>query len=178
MELQLPKIGDVAFEQAWGDLVCQAVLVEVEELESYAQGRILQNGTARWSSPRVETNDGDLSFGTWADGNGLPVLFDDIDGDGQVEMVAMVPKADMTPTRYRIFRWDGHSLMLLRRASLVRQEGGEFRWTEVDPEDESPKIWVDYFEGHTAHLVQRRRATYSRSSMQVKSFPDGFLEVC
>lgn len=176
MELELPKVGDLVFSQSWRDLTCQAVLVEVEELESYAQVSILKDGVTLWASPRVATNDLELSFGTWADGNGLPILFDDIDSDGQVELIAMVPKADMTPTRYRLFRWDGQRPVLLRTASLVRDENAAFRWTEVDPEDESPMIWIDYFESGLAYLVQRRRATFTRSSVAVKPTASGFLE--
>jgi hypothetical protein len=177
MELDFPKVGDVAFEQAWNGIVCQALLVEAEEWESYAQIRITQEGTLRWSSPRVETNDVDMAFGTWADGNGLPTHFEDLDCDGNPEMLAMTPKADMSPTIYRVFRWNGDKLSLVRRASLVRQENGDFHWTEVDPEDEGQLAWIDYFMDGKAQVVHRRRATFTRSSVVVKPTPRGFAAV-
>lgn len=175
MEEELPKVGDVVFDKAWGETSCQAELIEVEDLESYARVRILESGAVRWESPRVESNDEDLSFGTWYDGNGLPCVFEDIDGDGRPEMLASVPKADLTPTVFRVFRWDGQSMTLLRREALLRDESGAFVWSELDPDDEDQRVWIDYFENDVAHVVHRRRATVSRSTLQVKPSAKGFV---
>jgi hypothetical protein len=176
MEKDIPKVGDLAFGQVWRDSTCQALLVEVDDVESYAQVTISQNGSVLWSSPKVEFHDHDFAFGTWYDGNGLPFLFDDIDGDGQPELLATVPKGDLTPTVFRVFRWDGQTLSLLRKSSLLRDHNGDFVWTEVDPQDESQLIWIDYFEDGLAQVVHRRRATISRSTVMVKAVPRGFVE--
>ena len=176
METEIPKVGDVAFDQIWRGTACQAVLVEVDEVESYAQVTISRNDSVLWSSPKVELNDHDFAFGSWYDGNGLPNLFDDIDGDGHPELLASVPKGDLTPTVFRVFRWDGQTLSLLRKSSLLRDGNGDFVWTEVDPQDESQMTWIDYFEDGLAQVVRRRRATISRSTVMVKAVPRGFVE--
>ena len=176
-KIEPPNVGDVVFDKAWGDASCQALLTEVEDLESYAQVRILEGGALRWSSPRVESNDQELSFGTWYDGNGLPCVFEDIDGDGHPEILASIPKADLTPTVFRVFRWDGQSLSLVRRSSLVHQDKGAFCWTEDEPDDDQSCAWIDYFEDGVAHVVHRRRATVTRRTVPVKPSAKGFVEV-
>lgn len=175
-KLQVPKVGDLVFEGRWRDTICQARLIEVDEMESYAQLSLIDDGTIVWSSPKVDRNDHELAFGTWYEGNGLPLSFDDIDGDGFPELLAPVPKADLTPTEFRVFRWDGHQLQLVRKAALVRsdEDSDGFSWTEVDPEEFGPLVWIDDLEGAIAHVVHRRRATVTRRTLSVAATPTGF----
>lgn len=173
-QLQLPEVGQVAFSQTVEETECRAVLVEVEEYQSYARLDMIVNGEVVWSSPAVDRNDHDLAFGTWYDGNGLPSWLGDIDGDGKLEVLASIPKADMTPTRFRVFRWSGSELTLLRKEALLLDEGNTFDWSEVDPDDEGQLAWVDYFEQGEAHIVHRRRATVTRRTATLEPTRNGF----
>ena len=176
MEPELPKLGDIAFAQTWRGIECQAVVDAVEAGECYAQLRLIEEGKLLWSSPKVESHEDDMAFGAWNDGSGAPCLFDDIDGDGRPEVLAYFPKGDLTPTVYRVFRWDGQQLRLVKKSSLVRNESGAFVWTEVDLEDTSPMAWIDYFDQGLAQVVHRRRATFSHSSLLLKPNAAGFAE--
>jgi hypothetical protein len=176
MEMELPKVGDVVFDRVWNQTACRAVLSEVDGLDCYAQVQIIENGAAVWSSPKVDVNTNELAFGTWVDGSALPCLFDDIDGDGHPEMLAAMPKADLSPTVFRVFRWDGHSLTIVRKSSLSRNENDDFVWADADPEQEGQLVWIDDFDNGQAQIVHRRRATISRRALVVKPVAGGFTE--
>jgi hypothetical protein len=177
MNPAMPKVGDIAFRQAWGDTECRAVVTEADNFETFARVDVLVDGELVWSSPRVELNDDDWAFGNWSDGSGVPCLFDDVDGDGRPEMLALVPKADLSPTVFRVFAWNGRELILSRKASLLRDKRGRFVWTQADPEEIAQVVWVDYFQDGQAEVVHRRRATTSRRSVKLKPVAAGFAEV-
>lgn len=173
-QVQLPEVGQIDFSQTCGETECRAVLIEVDEYQSYARVEILESGQVVWSSPPVDRNDHDLAFGTWYDGNGLPCWFGDIDGDGKIEMLASVPKADMTPTRFRVFRWSDGELTLLRKEALLWTDADNFAWSDFDPDDEGPLAWIDFFQDGEAHIVHRRRATVTRRTALLEPNRAGF----
>lgn len=177
MEPQQPKVGDKPFSAVWKDVECRVEVIQAEGFETLARLDVLVDGTLQWSSPKSTNPQDDWAFGDWSDGSGMPCLFDDIDGDGRPEVVAMVPKADLSPTVFRVFRWNGHELSLLRKGSLIRNDRETFVWTEQAPEEITQVAWIDYFEGGQAEIVHHRRATVSRRTSVVKPAKNGFVEV-
>ncbi|MEW6279068.1 MAG: hypothetical protein AB1758_10620 [Candidatus Eremiobacterota bacterium] len=65
----------------------------------------------------------------------------DLDGDGRVELIGTYQKGDVSPTRFRLFRWNGQEFVLVKRGRLVplNQRPGTF----VFSEDLGTSYWAD-----------------------------------
>lgn len=63
---------------------------------------------------------------------------------------------------------------MLRKSSLIKDDNGDFVWTDLGPSDESPLTWIDRFQDGLSQLVQRRRASFSRGALLVQAAPRGF----
>lgn len=170
------QLGEIVFSQSFDGLECQAVVRQMMEDAVLLELRILQDGALVWSRLSEELPEDDWAFGCWEDGPGLPCLFDDLDGDGLPEMLAPVPKSDLSPTVYRVFAWNGKELVLLRRESLMADGSGEFVWSTPDPEQDTQITWVDSFAQGVAQVVRCRRATTSRQTMTLVPSRRGFVE--
>ncbi len=125
------------------------ITVRIEEDGTFATYRIglldEQNRTI-WSGPEGKHFD-------WSDplvfyrveGERIPVLFDDIDGDGHCEMLVSLPYSDLNLVAFDRFRWKDGRFAPLPRA-ILRQEsppsGGHFIW-ETNPPDR--RLYTHWF---------------------------------
>lgn len=88
------------------------------------------NGGELWRSPLART---------MFDARGYPIgnagvckleVAGDIDGDGKGEVVVQEPQSDVRPPRFRVLRWNGRGLEVVRSLRLVEQSRGVFVWTD------------------------------------------------
>lgn len=86
-----------------------------------SQGRTL------WQAPRTEL----FLFGGPLDGGDLQAA-GDLDGDKRVDLVGTYQKSDVSPTRFRWFRWTGSRLELVSQGYLcpLSQRPGTFKFSE------------------------------------------------
>ena len=167
--------GEIAFSQTRDDLECRAVVASSDDEQTIYEIQILRDGEVAWSCLGTGEPEDDWAFGCWIDGPGLPCLFADIDNDGKPEMLATVPKSDLSPTVYRVFGWDEQKLHFKKRSSLVDDGTGEFVWTDCDPDEDAQLKWVDAFEGDLGLIVHQRRATLSRRTLTLVPSRRGFV---
>ena len=108
-----------------------------------AQGAVL------WKSPEVLNAEHPLAFGEWDFGISMPQFVADVDQDGKVELIVPAPQSDVSPTTFRMFRWNGSAFAPLQSKSLTgkAQKGAAFRWTERPA---SSSYWVDKWIGTSA----------------------------
>lgn len=151
-DLQLPGLGETVFEQSWKGYSARAQVTKLDEDEYWVCVEISSGGQPLWSSPALEDNHHPFAFGAWFDGIGLPEWFSDVDGDGQPELLAPVLKADLSPTIFRLFRWDGNQLRHIRNASLLWDGGESLRWAPPGGL-EVGMGWLDYFDKGVGHLT-------------------------
>lgn len=172
-----PQLGEVVFDQSHGEIRCHAVVRSAEDWEHRADVILSSPAGQLWTSAQRPQEE--YAFGVWAEGSGLPCLFTDVDGDGHTELLAPLPKSDLSPTVFRLFRWypDTRELTLLRQASLLRDPHGVFRWEEFDPDDPGQVVWVDLFENGQALIVHRRKATVSHRYAGYQWSAQGLQEV-
>ncbi|MCB1278655.1 hypothetical protein [Prosthecobacter sp.] len=106
-------------------------------------------GTVLWKSPEVLAVDHPLAFGEWDFGISLPQFAADIDHDGKVELIVPAPQSDVSPTTFRLFRWNGAAFAPLQVKALTgkAQTGAAFRWT-ANPTPSS--YWVEKWIGTSA----------------------------
>ncbi len=172
----MEKVGDTVFAQKFEDLECRAVVSSRDDEQTLLELSITQGDSLLWSRVSAELPEDDWAFGCWYDGPGVPCFFADLDGDKKPELMVPVPKADLDPTVYRIFRWDGEQLILLRRSALLQDKTGEFVWTAPEIDEESQIKWVDSIQGDVAQIVHRRRVTTSLRTLNLVPSKRGFAE--
>jgi hypothetical protein len=78
-------------------------------------------GAMLWKSPEVLAVDHPLAFGEWDFGISLPQFAADVDRDGQVELIVPAPQSDVSPTTFRMFRWNGSAFAPWQVKSLTGQ---------------------------------------------------------
>jgi hypothetical protein len=94
------------------------------------------DGTLLWSGPR--TGDFHPLAPSTGDGDYVPVLFEDIDGDGESELVFASIGSDPSVTTYHFFRWNGKGFVKKANSnrSLVwvdaARGGNTLRWSDPD----------------------------------------------
>ena len=119
------KSGDTTFQQL---VVCDSA------------GRMLFEG------PKTVTNnayaDHPLVFGGEFDLGELEVI-GDLDGDGKVELIGTDQKSDVSPTGFRLLRWQNRAFRCVKRGCLVPapQRPATFVWSQ----DRGAVSWIDHF---------------------------------
>ena len=94
------------------------------------------DGALLWSGPR--TRDFHPLAASTGDGDYLPVLFEDIDGDGESELVFASIGSDPSVTTYHFFRWNGKGFVKKANSnrSLIWVDAGRggntLRWSDPD----------------------------------------------
>lgn len=154
MSLSEPiKVGDTVFSAEDSGISVTARVTRVEEDEYWAELCLSGSGSAEEWTPNTVTDNFDVfAFGVWMDGPGLPVWWGDIDGDGKPELLAPLPKGDLSPPTFRILRWTGEDLLFLRKRALVSVGDGKFEWTQLG-EDEVQEDWVESFSEGKAEVL-------------------------
>lgn len=102
-----------------------------------AQGRRL------WAAPRVKDPFEDSPWAFLGEFDlGDICWVDDFDADGDVDLLATLQKSDVSPTRYKLFHWDGKKFVYDRKGALLPQPqkpatyswgestGGEAEWVD------------------------------------------------
>ncbi len=120
---------------------------ETEEEGEFFQVRVLDDdGGLLWEGPKVTDTENPLVFGNWHFGYSLPELAADIDGDGAVELVTPAPQSDVSPTWFRVIRWQGGRFVPARMGSLLESPRGtgKFPWSKSD---EWQGTWISSFLG-------------------------------
>lgn len=173
-EKQSIKVGDVVFRETFESLEMKAIVSRMEDDEYWVDLELSGSEEAEEWEPEEATESSEIyAFGCWFDGPGLPVYWGDIDGDGKPELLAPVPKADLSPPLFRIFRWTGEELLFLRKRALIQDSEGEFVWSELDL-DRSEQVWIERFEAGKAEIVTLREDAVKRDMFPVEPVKDGF----
>lgn len=145
-----------------------------------AGGRLL------WASAKVLDTLDPLVFGNWHFGFSLPELVADIDGDGQIELVAPAPQSDVSPTSFRVLRWRDGQFQPLDSGMLLESPpaSGHFPWSRgdqwqgtwiasfqaVEP-DGSLRVEVFDYQGGAEPRQGIARVTPARGGFQVRDWP-------
>ena len=122
-----------------GDGVSEQVALQLYGIGSVSKAQLVvldSRGRLLWQAPRVKEvySDSPWSFlGEFDMGDICWV--DDYDQDGRVDLCATRQKSDVSPTRYRLFHWDGQRFVYDRTAMLVNvpQKPATYQWTRYDP---------------------------------------------
>lgn len=175
--LQAVKVGDVVFQAEHNGISVLARVSKVESDEYWAELEFSGNPEAEKWKAEVTSDSMDVyAFGVWMDGSGLPVYFGDIDGNGKPELLATVPKGDLSPTTFRIFRWTGDNLLFVKKRSLVSLDG-EFHWVQLK-EETSAGPWIERFEPDgRAEILALNGEDLQRETVAVEPTAQGFRRV-
>lgn len=101
-------------------------------------------GKIIWTGPDELDAENSLVFGEWHFGISLPQVIGDVDGDGAVELIAAAPQSDISPTVFRVLRWESREFKPVRAAALLEkaEESGQYYWTLGG---QSTGTWVSSF---------------------------------
>jgi hypothetical protein len=103
--------------------------VEVKESGWYSRLTVWNGqGQKVWQSMPAKV--GVWAFGGWDWGISDLQWVGDIDGDGAVEAVSPDPVSDVSPVRFRVYRWSGKAFHHVRTAALLPTPDGEYRWSD------------------------------------------------
>jgi|UniRef100_UPI0037831CB1 hypothetical protein len=143
--LQVDLNGDGVAEQ-----ISRRKLGADDQLGTFHQILVKDSrGSVLWRSPEVLDVDHPLAFGEWDFGISLPQFAADIDRDGTVELLVPAPQSDVSPTTFRMLKWNGTAFEPHQSRSLVGkgQKGAAFRWTD---EPSTSSYWVEKWIGTSA----------------------------
>lgn len=171
------EIGDVVFQGEFEKLSLVTRVSKVESDEFWATLEIKGAPAAEnWRAETVNDNFDVFAFGIWMDGPGLPVWWGDLDLDGKPELLAPLPKGDLSPTVFRIFRWTGEDLLFLKKRVLLEDTEGHFQWTQ--PGDEAEEAtWVETFVQGRAEVLSSKGGELSRELLDLEPSKTGFKRV-
>ena len=90
-----------------------------------------------WAGPKTNESwsSDPLIFGSWEYGASLPEAVGDLDGDGNVEIIATCPVSDVRFTPFKLLRWNGKEFYsLYDNATLVQtpKDSGRYPWGNED----------------------------------------------
>ncbi|MBS2037629.1 hypothetical protein JST97_21765 [bacterium] len=89
-------------------------------------------GKLLWASPKLKET---LSESPWSFLGEFDLgdisWVDDYDGDGKVDLCATVQKSDVSPTRFRLYHWNGQAFRYDKTVSLsaATSQANTFEWT-------------------------------------------------
>lgn len=169
-----PTVGDIVFSATSAGLEMRARVSRVDQDEYWVELELQGSPeAAAWTPPKATDNFETFAFGAWLDGSGLPVWFGDMDGDGKPELLAPIPKGDLSPTVYRIFRWTGEELLFLRKRALLWVRETEFEWAHL-PDPDQDVAWIEGIDGTRADVFELRGSQANRATVEIEPWADGF----
>ncbi|HNV70977.1 MAG TPA: hypothetical protein PKO06_14845, partial [Candidatus Ozemobacteraceae bacterium] len=107
----------------------------------------------------------------------------DIDVDGKVEILSACAQSDVSPTLFRLFRWDGSKFDLVKKALITadKEDPTEFVWTDSKGDNSQVKCWILYFDetesgsGLKAFVTSTFNDKYKSGQALVRHSPKGFV---
>lgn len=171
----LPKLGDEVFSATWNDLTASCVVATFDEEGYYCQLVISDSSGPLWKSEPATDPFESTAFGSWFDGCGIPEWFGDLDNDGKPELLAPVPKGDLSPTIYRTFRWTGGEMLFLRKRALLEDEQVEesFVWGQISDEY-TDGVWIEHFNDGRGEVVSMLEGVVRSKKIRLKPSANGF----
>lgn len=112
------------------------------DLGEYFQLRVIDDdGEAIWIGPKVQNCQHPFVFCAMDFGISLPEIFEDIDMDGNFELLAPEPQNDVSPTFYKRLKWINSSFQALPSAALMASSSNieSFKWRKSIKND---TIWI------------------------------------
>jgi hypothetical protein len=173
-DLDEAKVGDIVFKAESGGFTVTAIVAKVDDEGFFTALKVDGESGESWLSDPTTDPFETFAFGVWLDGSGLPVWWGDMDGDGKPELMAPVPKGDLSPTLFRVFRWTGDNLLFLRKRALLGGDDGTFHWAQVE-DDMTDGVWVDSFVDGQAEVVSMHGDEVERLTCKVECSSDGFV---
>lgn len=171
-ELKEPSVGDVVFKATEAGLDVTATVSKITDEGFFATLAVIKESETVWESEEVSDPFDTFAFGVWFDGAGLPVLWGDIDGDGKFELIAPLPKGDLSPQLFRVYRWTGDDLLYLKKRCLIKSSSGNYVWSSRGGEFEEGS-WVETFENGKAEIVTLKDDDIKHISSAYEGFEDG-----
>lgn len=141
-EIKADLTGDGVPERiAWTKFAETKTEGEFYQLKVYSSGASLL-----WEGPATADPENPLVFGSWHFGISLPEVAADIDGDGNIELLAPAPVSDVSPVWFRILRWTNGRFSPVRQAVLLESpnQPGTFPWSQSKA---NGGTWISSFEG-------------------------------
>jgi hypothetical protein len=174
------SVGDLVFSAQDGEISVTARVSKTDDDDDEYWAEIELKGSPSaeaWRATTVTDNFDVFAFGVWMDGPGLPVYWGDIDGDGKPELLAPLPKGDLSPPIFRIFRWTGDDLLFLKKRALVSAGDGKFEWMALDDDSVEETDWVENFQGSQAEVLSLKDGYLKRELISFKPLKDGIQQV-
>lgn len=129
-----------------GDRKPELVALRPYNLGDVRMGQLLvfdSAGRQIWAAPRVKDPFEDSPWAFLGEFDlGDICWVDDFDKDGDVDMLATYQKSDVSPTRYKVFHWDGKRFVFDRKGALLPQpqKPATFSWGESEGGETG---WID-----------------------------------
>ena len=89
-----------------------------------------------------------------------------------IELIAPLPKGDLSPQLFRIYRWTGDDLLYLKKRCLIQSSSGNYVWSSRGGEFEEGS-WVETFEDGKAEIVTLKDDDIKHHSSAYEGFEDG-----
>ncbi len=137
------------------------------------------NGKVLWRSPRLTDETYRKTWGCYAWGQDALMILQDLDNDGHPELISTCPRSDVSPQKYKVWKWDGDKFIYQFTAALleVEPESGVFKWDTQFWDGHEKTCWIDRLEHKDGRLVSKM--TYWDRELQSPSaymrvIPNGF----
>lgn len=113
-----------------GDGRTETVGLRAYEKDGVRYGQLVvlgADGPPRWEAPKADPY---IFLGEFDLGELSSV--GDFDGDGKIELLGTYQKSDVSPTKFRLFRWDGKKFVHLKSGYLTQapQKPATFVWSD------------------------------------------------
>jgi len=132
------------------------------ELGDYYQLLVIDDdGSLLWKGPKEKDESNPYIFSYLDTGFSLPVLLEDIDNDGNMELLAPEPQSDVRPTYYRKLRWSGTYFEPLLSSALMLSSTdlNRFIWKVTQKSDGT---WISKLAPYRSGLAKADVTQYNK----------------
>lgn len=113
-----------------------------------AQDQIIWKGPVYLSGQAFDPKK--LWLGSWHFGMSSVSLVQDLNQDGQIDLLAVVPQSDVRPVSWRFFSWMGQGFVFVESGYLLESQPGVFDWTA---EVQDRQTWVHQLTNRNGLLI-------------------------